>query len=288
MNTSLSRQHLSSHLQESQQVWQASIVLLHPIKVKVKVALIGAVALLVAAIISSCGNPGETRQNPTPTSIPSPTATATPIPTPSPTPTPTPISPSPTPTPILPTATPIPPTATPLPTQFAVYTDAGAPGNHYIPSGFMGDYGAISLVQTWTSNPHSGTSCIRVVYTGATPQGKGWAGVYWQDPQNNWGTLPGGYNLSRFPHLSFWVRGEKGGEKIEFKMGGLTGPYGDSVRPAVSTGVITLTTSWQQVRLNLIGYNLTHIIGGFVWVTNTTENPHGATFYLDDILYTAT
>jgi hypothetical protein len=152
----------------------------------------------------------------------------------------------------------------------------------------MGDYGAISLVQTWTSNPHSGTTCIRVVYTGATPQGKGWAGVYWQDPQNNWGTLPGGYNLSRFPHLSFWVRGEKGGEKIEFKMGGLTGPYGDSVQPAVSTGVITLTTSWQQVRLNLIGYDLTHIIGGFVWVTNTTENPRGAIFYLDDILYTTT
>jgi hypothetical protein len=178
-------------------------------------------------------------------------------------------------------------TPTPIPTSFAVYTDAGAAGNHYVPSGFMGDYGAITLTQSWTGSPYHGATCIRVVYNGTTPQGQGWAGVYWQDPQNNWGTKTGGYNLSHFPHLRFWVRGDKGGEKVEFKVGGLTGTHGDSLQPAVSTGVITLTTAWQQVSLNLTGRNLTHIIGGFVWVANTTEDPTGATFYLDNIIFSA-
>jgi hypothetical protein len=85
--------------------------------------------------------------------------------------------------------------------------------------------------------------------------------------------------------LSFWVRGKLGGEQIEFKVGGITGPDGDSLQPAVSTGVITLTTFWQQVTIDLRGKALTHIIGGFAWVTNTTQNPHGATFFLDDIVY---
>jgi hypothetical protein len=46
-----------------------------------------------------------------------------------------------------------------------------------------------------------------------------------------------------------------------------------------------LTTSWQLVTIDLTGQDLTHIIGGFVWVANTANNPKGATFYLDDIVY---
>jgi hypothetical protein len=68
MNQLLSRQHLSSHSQENRQAWQASIVLLHTISVRMKVTLLSAVTLLVAAIISSCG-PVESGQT-TPTSTP--------------------------------------------------------------------------------------------------------------------------------------------------------------------------------------------------------------------------
>jgi exo-beta-1,3-glucanase (GH17 family) len=182
----------------------------------------------------------------------------------------------------------VPPPSSPKPqSPFNVYTDLGDPGTHYVPTGWMGDYKDITMTQDWTANPHSGRTCIRVVYSGAASQGNGWAGVYWQDPVNNWGNTPGpiGYNLSNLSKLTFWVRGERGGEKIEFKVGGITGPYGDSLQPAVTTGVLTLTTSWQQVTIDLTGKNLTHIIGGFVWVANTTNNPNGATFYLDDIVY---
>jgi hypothetical protein len=77
MNLLLSRQHRPIHPQESRQVYQTPIVLLHTMRGKAKVALIGAVALLVAAIISSCGTWGEVQTTPTsaPTSALSPIAT---------------------------------------------------------------------------------------------------------------------------------------------------------------------------------------------------------------------
>ncbi len=182
----------------------------------------------------------------------------------------------------------IPSIETPSPeSPFNVYTDSGAPDNQYVPSGGMGDYGAVTIRENWTDYPHSGTSCIQVTYTGATPQGQGWAGFYWQDPAHNWGKTPGpiGYNLSKMARLSFWIRGKVGGEHIQFLVGGITGPYPDSLQPAAKTEVITLTTRWQLVTIDLRGKDLTHIIGGFGWVANNTDNPNGATFYLDDIVY---
>jgi hypothetical protein len=55
----------------------------------------------------------------------------------------------------------------------------------------------------------------------------------------------------------------------------------------VNTQVLRLSTSWQQVTIWLAGKNLTHIIGGFGWVAAAQNNPQGATFYLDDIIYSA-
>src|SRR5712691_9681162 len=44
------------------------------------------------------------------------------------------------------------------------------------------------------------------------------AGAYWQDPVNNWRKTPGptGYDLSGFSKLTFWVRGQSGGEVVQF------------------------------------------------------------------------
>lgn len=177
----------------------------------------------------------------------------------------------------------------PVPMPFAVYTDGYASGNHYVPSGLMGDTRAIVMNQSWTRDPHTGKSCIQVKYHGPVPGGQGWAGVYWQNPPDNWGTVPGptGYNLSHATRLTFWVRGKTGHERIQFLVGGITGKHGDSLRRAVKTPWLTLSTTWQPVTIPLAGRNLTHIIGGFGWVANITNDPNGATFYLDDITYSA-
>ena len=167
---------------------------------------------------------------------------------------------------------------------FPVYTDAKSPDNHYIPSGWMGDYGDIKMNDKYLTNPHGGSTSVQFIYTNKATQGARWAGIYWQNPPNNWGTRPGGYDLTGATKLTFWVRGEKGGERIEeFKIGGITGEYADS--DVAGIGPVVLTTEWQQFTIDLSGKDLSSISGGFCWATNLDVNPEGATFYIDDIKF---
>lgn len=167
---------------------------------------------------------------------------------------------------------------------FPVYTDGRSPDNHYIASGYMGDYSDVSVNATSFDNPHSGSTCIKIVYSDAVSQGARWVGVYWQNPANNWGDRQGGFDLTGATKLSFWARGEYGGERIEeFKMGGITGLYPDS--DIAGIGPVLLTSEWKQYEIDLRGKDLSYISGGFAWGTNIDVNPEGATFYLDDIRY---
>jgi len=167
---------------------------------------------------------------------------------------------------------------------FGVYIDRGSKQNHYIPSGWMGDYGDIKHNESWKENPHSGKTCIKITYTAEGKQGANWAGIYWQWPPNNWGEKKGGYDLTGAKKLTFWARGEKGKEEIiEFKMGGITGTYSDS--DSASIGPISLTADWKQYTIDLDGLDLSCISGGFCWVTNSMANPDGSVFFLDDIKY---
>lgn len=168
--------------------------------------------------------------------------------------------------------------------RFNIYSDRSAPDNHFAPSGWMGDFGDISLNDQYMNNPHSGTTCVQWTYSGKGTQGAGWAGVYWQNPPNNWGEKQGGFDLTGYNKLTFWARGEHGGEAIEkFKVGGLKGAYPDSLD--VEMGPVILTSEWQQYTINLVGKDMKYISGGFCWVTPGRLNPQGAVFYLDDIRF---
>jgi hypothetical protein len=168
--------------------------------------------------------------------------------------------------------------------EFYVYSDKGNVKNHYTPSGWMGDYGDISIDDGCTTDPHNGKSCLKVTYTGKGSQGAGWMGIYWQNPANNWGTQMGGYDLTPYKKLTFWAKGDKGGETIaEFKVGGITGTYSDS--DSVSIGPITLTKDWKQYTIDLKGLDLSYISGGFEFSGAAKDNPQGFTVYFDDIKY---
>jgi hypothetical protein len=169
-------------------------------------------------------------------------------------------------------------------TAFYVYADKYAVANHFVPSGWMGDYGDISLDEAETRTFHRGGNSIRITYQ---PKGfNGWAGIYWQTPANNWGTVAGaGFNLQGVQRLTFWARGQLGGEKAEFLVGGIAGQYGDSLQPARRTAILTLSSEWQQYTIDLQGANLRYVIGGFGWVTSRVQNPQGATIYIDDIRF---
>ncbi len=168
--------------------------------------------------------------------------------------------------------------------SFNVYTDANSPDNHYAPSGWMGDWGDIKMNASFFDNPHSGTTCIKIDYLPKRTQGAGWSGIYWQNPPNNWGSRPGGYDLTGAKKLIFWARGEKGGEIIhEFRIGGLTGEYPDS--DIGGFGPAKLKNEWTQYEIDLKDKDLSSISGGFMWSANLDGNPEGFTIYFDDIRY---
>lgn len=169
---------------------------------------------------------------------------------------------------------------------FPVFTEWPMGPGHFVPSGWMGDIENIDLYECDRANPHSGEMAIRAIFS---PTGTlGQAGVYWQYPENNWGTISRTIDLSHTNKLTFWAKGREGDEKIRFFVGGIgtqDDPYPESLRPEVSTGFIPLTKTWKEYTINLRGKDLTRVIGGFGWATDQCASPDGATFYLDDIVF---
>jgi len=150
----------------------------------------------------------------------------------------------------------------------------------FFPSGTMGDWGDISLEESSKENPMTGPDCIKIIYSAAQSQGRGFAGICWQYPDANTGSEPG-RDLAGITHLSFWARGFLGGEVAEFSVGG--GPS-DSM-PKISTSPITLSDQWQRYALDLSGQDLSSMASGFCLIVTKDTNPTGSAIYLDDIFY---
>jgi len=147
----------------------------------------------------------------------------------------------------------------------------------------MGD-SDLTMSGAYTPTPGGQGPCLRINYKASGP--KGWAGIYWQDPANNWGDVPGraGFDLRGAVKLTFWARGENGGEKVhEFRVGGIVGQYPDS--DVASINNVHLSKDWKEYTINLKGKDLRHVIGGFGFFVNKAENPGGMVFYLDDVMY---
>lgn len=168
---------------------------------------------------------------------------------------------------------------------FYIYLDKRDKANHYIPSGFMPNGQCLKLDEQWKDNCQSGQTCIRIVYDiECSNRDQKWAGIFWLNPANNWGRQKGGFNLNGAERLTFWARGENGGDRIEeFKSGGISGDYPDTDMAMI--GPVILTKEWRQYSIDLRGKDLTYISGGFSWAANVDANPESCTFYLDDIKY---
>lgn len=182
---------------------------------------------------------------------------------------------------------------------FILFSCLGAASDHsealdvqryFTPSGWMGDgeYGEKYLKLDGASEvqPFSPPVATRVRYNFG-PQG--WAGIYWQNQPDNWGDLPGGnYSGRRFDRITFWARGESGGEIVEFKAGYISAkdkPYRDSF--GATTGRVRLENIWTQYSIDISGTDLSSVIGGFCWVASAAFNTgDGITVYVDDIQYT--
>ncbi|NOT54975.1 MAG: hypothetical protein HOP18_10250, partial [Deltaproteobacteria bacterium] len=194
--------------------------------------------------------------------------------------------------------------------SFDVFTDLAAAGNHFPARCAIvrnvsnpGDVAGVAFDEAWARGCRSGSTCIRNRFSAVDPTY--WGGWYFQNgvllgsdtqPRCNWGDFPAaGFPLTGATKITFWVKGERGGERLEFFAGGIgrqacgstpIKPYPDSFPRVPACGhAITLTTAWRQYTIDLRGQDLRYVVGGFGWVTNASQNPIGATFYLDDIRY---
>lgn len=189
------------------------------------------------------------------------------------------------------------PTPTPGPIKvedevFPVYTNYAAEDNHFTPSGWMGDLHAIHFDDCARLGEDWEDRVIEIRYTPSLADTEGWAGIYWLEPENNWGTHPGGYDLSGFAQLRFRARSTLEGAQVKFLVGGVsTGTYPSSIpspifaRGANAEGFVTLTTEWQEFHIDLRGTDLSHVIDGFGWVAERARTPDGVTLYLDEIVF---
>lgn len=162
---------------------------------------------------------------------------------------------------------------------YPVYRD-GANGPWYV-SGYMGNTGAMKVDDKCSEKPHSGETCMKIGYSA----NGNWAGIFWQSPAGDWGDKPGGANLSKASTLVFWARGEKGGEKVSFFMGGIgkDKPFHDTANRKLEN--VVLKKSWTRYRITLDGEDLSQIKTGFGFNFGGQGKPFA--FYLDDIEYVA-
>ncbi len=153
-------------------------------------------------------------------------------------------------------------------------------GTPYTPSGYMGEAGAVAMDQNAGDRPRSGATCLEVRYD----RNDAWAGVVWQHPANDWGDAEGGFDLTAADHLTFWARGQRGGEQVKFGFGliGNDKPFYDTGKGEIA---VTLTPDWQRYQIPLDGRDMACIKTGFYWTLAGSGAP--VTFYLDDIAYTA-
>jgi hypothetical protein len=167
---------------------------------------------------------------------------------------------------------------------FYIISEDGSTLNHFSASGWMGDVSDLSIDGRCKNKPFKGETCFKVTYTSKGPQG--WAGIYWQEPANNWGTMKGGFNLTGAAKLVMYIRGDKGGERIGgFTIGGILDGKASSDSDKAVINPMVLTKEWQKVEVNLAGKNLGNIITGLSFSIGKGDNPEGATFYLDEVRF---
>ncbi len=185
-----------------------------------------------------------------------------------------------------------------------VYRDFGDTENHYTQKALMAGMDASrvrDMNENWQENPYSGSSCIRCEQITHEGDWGGWLFLngYLPEgsnvPELNDGTVDGqGLDLSGAERLTFFARGEKGGEQVEFFTCGFgynsewnvqVVPFPDSSMKR-STGVVTLTREWTQFSIDLSSADMSSIVCGFGYVLKgNVPGDREKVCYLDEIRF---
>lgn len=162
--------------------------------------------------------------------------------------------------------------------QQVVKSDGGfqpfALDSKYFPSGWMGYVTGVKGTGTLTVERQvvklEGKDTIETRIEYKQGPEKGWAGIYWQHPDSNWGDEPG-LDLTGAKRISLYARGERGGEIVEFISGGINSGKKHRDMFKESTGLIPLTKEWTKYVIDLSKFRnkeLLNVIGAFAWVAS--------------------
>ena len=158
---------------------------------------------------------------------------------------------------------------------------------YFIPSGWFDDgedpeRRYLQFDPACKEKPHSEPICAKITYT---PGPEGSAGIYWQNKPDNWGMAPGNdYSKRGFTKLTFWAKGDEGGELIQFISGGIQEkgmPFKDSYES--TSGFIPLGKEWKQYTIDLTRMSLKSVIGGFCFSAPASSST--IVFFIDDVYF---
>jgi len=158
---------------------------------------------------------------------------------------------------------------------FYVYQDGeDAP---YHPTGFMGNYKALSVNVHNKEEVQSGTSSIKISYT----DDRNWYGIGFVDPKNDWGDIAGGYEIIGAQTFSFWAKASTSMiANIGFGLIGKDKPYPDSTKNSME---VKLSTKWKKYTINVKKLDLSCIRSGLVLFSNSISTPHD--IYIDNVVF---
>ncbi len=158
---------------------------------------------------------------------------------------------------------------------------------YYPPSGIMGDIDNVSILpnnETNIRDKDPDKENIKIVYKKEGSIQK-WAGTEFQYPEHNWGEEQGRC-LVKATKVTFYARGELGGEKVKFLVGGrpnAINPYNNSLYLEKRS---TLTANWEKYEVDLTDKKLDSVLWGFGWVVPEVDIVgEQMIFYLDEIRY---
>ena len=169
-------------------------------------------------------------------------------------------------------------------------TDAGttvtlplAVDGTWIPSGYMGAPGETANIKDEPLCPEPrpaggrGT-CHR--FTWSPGSGQGWAGVYWQYPENNWGSMDGFRLPAGARAVSFLAWGASGGEVVDFFVG-IADATADGFQQKLAAVALTATPKQYTIQVSRADQSL--VVGGFGWAAGAGDKTTPVVFYVDDI-----
>jgi hypothetical protein len=115
----------------------------------------------------------------------------------------------------------------------------------------------------------------------------GFGGICWKNRPGNEGEMPGDdLSAAGYRRISFWARGETGGEVAEFRAGGLghiKTRYRDSFD--VTAGKLTMTPRYSEYSIYVSDADLSSVMTVFCVLFHREDNDDKAVIYVDDIQY---